>query len=320
FFFFSPAMQRTDPACRNQPGEMEYNRTGHPSLLRYEDDCCNWTDCDAGHLSKVPVTLLVCLCGLAGNGAVLWFLGSWIRKNPSTVCTLNLAIANFTFLLSITIALGLFYVPESFCHRLGPRAVATALNVTILFSFAASVYLLAAFGATMSLSVLPSPCCPCHRSPALLCALLWVLALLLAVTLYFYPAMLVIFVLSYLLSVLTLIFSALTLLARLLCCSWPFPPRNLCVLVLLAVTFPFLTADFGYWLLLRVFDFSAFAFDGSFPLACVNSSINPLIYFLAGSCAKKLTLSAKAAFQRAFEDATEPQESGEPPSKNSVES
>ncbi|XP_069713440.1 proto-oncogene Mas-like [Phaenicophaeus curvirostris] len=312
-------MERIDPACWNQPGEMEYNSTWHHRLLRYEDDCCNWTDCEDGHLSKVPVTLLVCLCGLVGNGAVLWFLGSCIRKNPSTICILNLAVANFTFLLSITIALVLFYVPQSLCHRLGSRGVTTTLNITILFSFTASVYLLAAFGATMSLSVLPPSCCPCHHSPVLLCALLWVLALLLAVTLYFYPVMLIIFVLSYLLSVLTLIFSALTLLARLLCCSWPYPPRNLCVAVLLAVTFPFFTADFGYWLLLRVFDFSVFVFNASFPLACVNSSINPLIYFLAGSCAKKFTLSAKAAFQRAFEDVTEPPNRGEAPSKSSVE-
>ncbi|KFO79583.1 Mas-related G-protein coupled receptor member X1, partial [Cuculus canorus] len=268
------------------------------------------------------VTLLICLCGLVGNGAVLWFLGSCICKNPITICVLNLAIANFTFLLSITIALVLFYVPESLCDRLGPRGVTTGLNITILFSFTAGIYLLAAFSATMSLPVLPQSCCPCHRSwhfLVLVCALLWVLALLLAVTLYFYPAMLIVFILSYLLSVLTLIFSALTLLARVLCCSWPYPLRKLCVVVLLAVVFPFLTADFGYWLLLRLFDFSVFVFDASFPLACVNSSINSLIYFLAGTCAKKFTLPAKAAFQRAFKGVTEPQNTGETPRENSVE-
>ncbi|NXY47344.1 MRGRH protein, partial [Ceuthmochares aereus] len=277
---FFPAMERTDPACWNQPGEMEYNRTWHHRLPRFEDDYCNWTDCEVGHLSKVPITLLICLCGLAGNGAILWFLSSCGRKNPNTTCILNLVIANFTFLLSITIALVLFYVPESLCHRLSPRGVTTALNITILFSFTASVYLLAALSATMSLSVLPPSCCPCHRSghsAVLLCALLWVLALLLAVTLYFYPVMLIVFVLSYFVSVLTLIFSALTLLARVLCCSWPYPPGKLCVVVLLAVIFPFFTADFGFWLLPRVFDFSVFVFNASFPLACVNSSINPLI-------------------------------------------
>ncbi|NWS73504.1 MAS protein, partial [Crotophaga sulcirostris] len=317
-----PAGERDSVACWSQPGGMEHNRTWHHRLLRHEDDDCNWTDCEAGHLSKIPVTLLICLCGLVGNWAVLWFLGSSTRRNPITIYVLNLAVADFIFLLSFTIALVLFYVPESLCHRLGSRDVTTVLNITIFFTFTASIYLLTAFSAAISLSVLPPSCCPCHSSwhfPVLVCALLWALAFLLAVTLYFCPAVVIVFVLSYLLSLLTLFCSALTLFARVFCCSWPYPPRTPCVVVLLAVAFPFFTADFGYWLLLRLFDFSVFVFNASLPFACVNSSINPLIYFLAGSCTKKFTLSVKVAFQRAFEDVTEPQNRGETPRVSTVE-
>ncbi|NWH66657.1 MAS protein, partial [Geococcyx californianus] len=309
-------------ACWSQRGGMEHNRTWHPRLLRHDDDDRNWTDGEAGHLSKIPVTVLICLCGLVGNGAVLWSLGSCIRKNPTTVYVLNLAVADFTFLLSITMALVLFYVPESLCHRLGSRDVTTMLNITIFFTFTASIYLLTALSAVVSLSILPPSCCPCHHSwrfPVLVCALLWALSFLFTVTLYFCPAVVIVFVLSYLLSVLILIFSALTLLTRVFCCSWPYPLRKFCVVVLLAVVFPFFTADFGYWLLLRLFDFSGFVFDASLLFACLNSSINPLIYFLAGSCAKKFTLSVKVAFQRAFEDATEPQNRGETPRENTTE-
>ncbi|NXL53895.1 MAS protein, partial [Podilymbus podiceps] len=321
-----PAMERASPACWSQPGGTTYHRTWHHRLLRQTGSCedgdYNWTSCEAGHLSKVPVTLLICLCGLVGNGAVLWFLGSRVHRNPIIPYVVSLAVANFTFLLSIAIALVIFYGPESLCHKLGSRDVTAVLNITILFAFTASVYLLTAFSAAMSLSVLPPACCPCHRSrrlPVLLCALLWALSFLLTVTLYFSPAALIVFVLSYLLSVLTLIFSGLTLLARVLCCSWQYPPRKLCVVVLLAVVFfPFFTADFGYWLLLRLFDFSVFAFDTSLPFACANSSINPVIYFLAGTCAKKFTLSIRVAFQRAFEDVTEPQNGGETPRENAV--
>ncbi|NWS53477.1 MAS protein, partial [Chunga burmeisteri] len=317
-----PAMERASPACQSQPGGTAYDRSWHHRLLRHEDAHYNWTDCEAEHLSKVPVTLLICLCGLVGNGAVLWFLGSCIRRNPITIYILSLAVANFTFLLSIAIALVIFYGPESFCHSLGSRDVTTVLNITILFTFTANIYLLTAFSATTSLSVLPPSRCPCHRSrrlPVLLCALLWALSFLLTITLYFCPAALIIFLLSYLLSVLTLIFSGLTLLARVLCCSWQYPPRKLCVVVLLAVIFPFFTADFGYWLLLRLFDFSVFVFDTSILFACVNSSINPVIYFLAGSCTTKFTLSVRVAFQRAFEDVTDPQSRGETPRENTVE-
>ncbi|KAM6204768.1 proto-oncogene Mas-like [Sarcoramphus papa] len=318
-----PAMERASPACWSQPGGTADNKSWHHRLLRHEDNHYNWTDCEASHLSKVPVTLLICLCGLVGNGAVLWFLGSRVHRNPVTIYVLNLAVANFTFLVSIAIALVIFYGPESICHRLGSRDMTTVLNITILFAFTANVYLLTAFSAMTSLSVLPPARCPCHRSrrlPVFVCAQLWALSFLLTVTLQD-PAALIVFVLSYLLSVLILIFSGLTLLARVLCCSWQYPPRKLCVVVLLAVIFfPFFTADFGYWLLLRLFDFSVFVFDTSLPFACVNSSINPIIYFLVGSCAKKFTLSVRVAFQRVFEDVTEPPNRGEAPRENTVES
>ncbi|NXM29088.1 MRGRH protein, partial [Oxyruncus cristatus] len=296
-----PATERASPACWSQSGGVASNRSWS------EDNPYNWTDCESSHVSKVPVTLLVCLCGMVGNGAVLWLLGFRIPRNPVTIFILNLAIADFTFLLSITITLVIFYVPGSLCRELG---VTTVLNITILFTFTAGVYLLTAFSAMTALSVLPLSHCPRHHSqrfPVLLCALLWLLSFLLTMTLYFHPSALVAFALSYLLSVLTLICSGLTLLAF-LCCSGKHPPRKLCAVVLLAVIFfPFFTADFGYWLLLRVFDFSVFVLNASLPLACANSCVHPLIYFLAGSCAKKFTLSVSAAFQRAFEDVSGPQ-------------
>ncbi|NXW08155.1 MAS protein, partial [Fregetta grallaria] len=318
-----PAMERATPACWSQPGGTTCNRSCHLRLLRHEDNHYNWSDCEAGHLSKVPVTLLICFCGLVGNGTVLWILGSRVCRNPITIYVLSLAIVDFTFLLSIAIALVIFYGPESLCHRLGSRDVTIVFNITILFTFTASVYLLTAFSATTSLSVLRPVHCLCHHSgrlPVLVCALLWALSFLLTMTLYFCPEALIVFILSYLLSVLILIFSGLTLLARVLCCSWQYPPRKLCVVVLLAVFFfPFFTADFGYWLLLRLFDFSVFVFDTSLLFACVNSSINPVIYFLAGSCAKKFTLSVRVAFQRAFEGVTEPQNRDKTPRENTMD-
>ncbi|XP_009077824.1 PREDICTED: LOW QUALITY PROTEIN: proto-oncogene Mas-like [Acanthisitta chloris] len=283
---------------------MAFNVTWH------EDNGYNWSDCETSHLSRVPVTLLICLCGMVGNGALLWLLGSHIRRNSVTIYVLNLAVADFTILLFITIALGTFYASESLCHQLGSGNVTTALNITIFFAFTASVYLLTAFSAMTALSVFPMSHCPCHHSQlfsVLLCALLWLLSFLLTVTLYFYSLALI-FVLSYLLAVLTLICAGLTLLVRVLCHSWQHPPRKLCAVVLLAVIFfPFFTADFVYWALLRTFDFSVFVFNMSLLFTCVNSSIHPLIYFLAGSCAKKFTLSLSVAFHRVFEDVEEPQ-------------
>ncbi|GAB0189698.1 proto-oncogene Mas-like [Grus japonensis] len=183
---------------------MAYNRSWHHRLLKHEDDDYNWADCEAAHLSTVPVTLLICLCGLVGNGAVLWFLSSHVRRNPITVYVLSLAVTNFTFLLSIAIAIVIFYSSGSFCHRLGSQGVTAVLNITILFTFTASVFLLTAFSAMMSLSILLLARGCCHRSwrlPVLACALLWALSFLLTMIVYFCPVVLIVFVLSYLLCV-----------------------------------------------------------------------------------------------------------------------
>ncbi|NXS59049.1 MRGRH protein, partial [Brachypteracias leptosomus] len=311
----------TERATWSQPDGVTQNRSWHHRLLRHEGDNYNWADCEPDHLSQVPATLIICSCGLLGNGAILWFLSSRARRSPVTLYVLNLAIADFTFLLSIALALGIFCGPKSLCHRLGSRDVTTVLNVITLFSFTASIYLLTALSATTSLSILPPP--PCQLSqhlPVLLCALLWALSFLFTMTLHFCPSALIVFVLSYLLVVLTLIFSGLTLLARLLCCSRPFPPRQLCLVVLLVVFFfPFFTADFGFWLFLRLFDFPVFVFDVSLLLASVKSSINPLIYFLVGSCASKFTLSVRTALERVFEEVAEPQNRDKTPGENTGE-
>ncbi|NWY90895.1 MRGRH protein, partial [Loxia curvirostra] len=93
------------------PSTMELNQTSPPPSPP-------WTDTKGDDSSGINVTdaaidgvtLLICLCGLAGNGAVLWLLGFHIRRNPITVYILNLAVADFTFLL--------FMVPSSLLYLL----------------------------------------------------------------------------------------------------------------------------------------------------------------------------------------------------------
>ncbi|XP_068004244.1 uncharacterized protein [Melanerpes formicivorus] len=138
------AVEGASSASWNQPNRTVHNRSWHHSL---EDGDYKWSDCEAGHFSGVAVTLLTCSCGLLGNGAALWLLCSRACRSPITTYVLNLAIANSTFLLSITIALVMFYTPECLCCRLGSQDVGTVLNIIILFAFTASLYLLVAFSA-----------------------------------------------------------------------------------------------------------------------------------------------------------------------------
>ncbi|NWR07487.1 MRGRD protein, partial [Paradoxornis webbianus] len=75
--------------------------------------------------SSVPYSLIafggVCLgislCGLAGNGMVMWFLGFHTKQSPFTVYTLNLAVADFSLLLLLLLA---FLTLAAFCTSLRP--------------------------------------------------------------------------------------------------------------------------------------------------------------------------------------------------------
>ncbi|NXF30042.1 MRGRD protein, partial [Nyctibius bracteatus] len=45
------------------------------------------------------VCIGISLCGLVGNGIVIWFLGFHMKQNPFTVYILNLAVADFCLIL-----------------------------------------------------------------------------------------------------------------------------------------------------------------------------------------------------------------------------
>ncbi|XP_006893448.1 PREDICTED: mas-related G-protein coupled receptor member D-like [Elephantulus edwardii] len=49
------------------------------------------------------LTLLTCVCGMVGNGVVIWLLGFRGQRNPFSVYVLNLAVADFLFLLCLFI-------------------------------------------------------------------------------------------------------------------------------------------------------------------------------------------------------------------------
>uniref|UniRef100_A0A8D2M2R2 Uncharacterized protein n=1 Tax=Zonotrichia albicollis TaxID=44394 RepID=A0A8D2M2R2_ZONAL len=253
----SPGTEGASPACWSQPGgkasQGSWNEESHD----------NWSRCDNRQWSKVPVPLLLLLLCLF-----------CIHRYPITPYVLSLAMAGSTFLLSITITLGIFSVSESFCHQLGSWGVTAGLKDPILFAFTATVSSLTALSAVTALFCFP----------VLLCALLWLLSFLLTATLHCCPLVPMALVMSCPFSELSLTCSALALLARLLCCSWKQLPGKLCGSVQISG---------ASWSLLLLWD--------PCPKAAPPSSAHPLIYFLAGSCAKELTPSVSVAFQRAFE-------------------
>ncbi|NXR84691.1 MRGRD protein, partial [Pycnonotus jocosus] len=67
----------------------------------------DWEEFTIDQCSGIPSSLIafagVCLgislCGLAGNGVVVWFLDLHTKQSPFAVYILNLAVADFSLLL-----------------------------------------------------------------------------------------------------------------------------------------------------------------------------------------------------------------------------
>nr|XP_014125789.1 mas-related G-protein coupled receptor member D-like [Zonotrichia albicollis] len=82
------------------------------------DDLC---ETDVTRVAIHSVTLLICLCGRAGKGAVLWLLGSLTSSRNSTILyILMLALLDFFFRLILLPSTLLFLVGDVSCSIIMP--------------------------------------------------------------------------------------------------------------------------------------------------------------------------------------------------------
>ncbi|KAM8970907.1 LOW QUALITY PROTEIN: mas-related G-protein coupled receptor member X2-like [Sarcophilus harrisii] len=250
-------------------------------------------------------SLLVASLGLLGNGVVLWLLGFRIRRTPFSVYILNLAGADALFLCYSLLALYVFHFRFKFM---------IIFNLRYLF-YTAGLSLLAAISTERCLSALFPiwyRCrCPKHTS-VLVCAGLWALAGMMqvteAATLHyvdpggFYVNFLIIYILWLLLLTCVLCVSSLTLLLRVQCSSWRRRPPRLYLLVMLTVLvfllcgLPWGVGDF----INHHFRIELMPYSLSQSLACVNSSVNPFIYFFVGKRGHKRREPLRLVLQRAL--------------------
>ncbi|XP_074442538.1 mas-related G-protein coupled receptor member H-like [Larus michahellis] len=263
------------------------------------------------------LTLLICLCGLVGNGVVLWLLGFRIRRNPITVYILNLAVADFTFLLFMVTSSLLYLIDNASCSTVGVLKYMRWLFLLSLFSYNMGLYLLTAISIERCVSIL----CPlwyrCRRPQHLsvvVCALLWALsiAVLAAVTslclLYDHErchmALISMYVLNFLIFAPSMVISSTILVIKVLCGSKQRQPKRLYIVIFLTILFFILFAlPLSIWNFLQQFSYTSMPSQVVFLLASINSSINPFIYFLVGSCRRHCSLvSLQVAFQRVFEE------------------
>uniref|UniRef100_A0A8V5G7P8 Uncharacterized protein n=1 Tax=Melopsittacus undulatus TaxID=13146 RepID=A0A8V5G7P8_MELUD len=271
------------------------------------------------------VTLLVCLSGLMGNGAVLWLLGFCISKNPVTTYILNLAVADFTFLLFMVTSVLLYMIENIFCFSFVSLIYQRLLLLLSLFSYNTSLYLLTAISIERCTSIL----CPlwyrCRRPQrlsVLVCVLLWALsiAVLAAVTslCFFHEdhhcrvALISMYVLNFLIFAPLMVVSNVILFIKVQCGSLQRQPKRLYAVIFLTVLFFLLFGiPLSVQIFLNFFVYISFVFEVCLLLASFNSGINPVIYVLVGSYGKfTFRGSFKVALQRVFEDRADSQEVG----------
>ncbi|XP_007518782.1 mas-related G-protein coupled receptor member A-like [Erinaceus europaeus] len=248
-----------------------------------------YIDWDKVHL----VTVLICLLGLVGNGAVIWLLGFRLKRNPFSVYILNLAVADFIFLLANSIW-AIYYLLPYYVRRLSEVTFTVFLP-----SFLVGLSLLMAVSTERCVSVL----CPlwyrCHRPAhlsSILCALIWGMgscfgigAILCAFRSYIfcinvYPVMNVTSFLTFL----VLCVSSLTLLIRVQCSSRRRQPSRLYLTILLSVLaflllgLPYSVFLFVIWLSPGLPYYTDILSAITRPLLVLNSAVNPFIYFFVG--------------------------------------
>uniref|UniRef100_A0A8C6GHS2 G-protein coupled receptors family 1 profile domain-containing protein n=1 Tax=Mus spicilegus TaxID=10103 RepID=A0A8C6GHS2_MUSSI len=280
------------------------------------------------------------LVGMTGNAIVFWLLGFRLRKNAFSVYILNLALADFLFLLCHIIASTLFLLKVSYPNIIFRKCFFSVMLVLYI----AGLSILSAIGTERCLSVL----CPiwyrCHRpehTSTVTCAMIWVLSLLISILNKYFCVFLDtkyvndygcmasnFFTAAYLMFLfVVLCLSSLALLARLFCGAGHMKLTRLYVTIMLTIlVFLLCGLPCGiYWFLLSkiknvftVFDFSLFM--ASSVLTALNSCANPIIYFFVGSFRHRLQhQTLKMVIQSALQDIPETPENIVEMSKSKAE-
>ncbi|XP_077789739.1 mas-related G-protein coupled receptor member H-like [Podarcis muralis] len=259
------------------------------------------------------LTILICILGLLGNGTVVWLLSFCIKRNSFTIYILNLSVAdlgvvtaNF-FMEMILFATGDYYGP-----------LYDFLQDVFQVMYSAGQYLLTAISIDRCVSVLFPIWHRCRRPANLsttLCSIIWVLSsLLCGIT---FTLRLSEMVHNYTMKRYQyavngiLCLPLMTISTLILCLKVSFKSQQrrrgkTQIAILLALLF-FIIFSFplnAYYISPYVFD-SASLFSSIYVylFACLNSSVNPLIYFLVGRQKRgRHRKSMKAILQNVFKE------------------
>lgn len=270
------------------------------------------------------LTLLACVCGVAGNGLVVRLLSCRVRRTPCTVYVLHLALADLLFLLCMASLLSLE----------ASRVVAPPLAYEVLrrvkyFAYTAGLSLLTAISTLRCVSVLHPVWHRRHQSPRLssrVCAALWALSLVMNTLAALFcgrywssdenqcfavDAVLSVLILGIFTPLMTVSSATLCVQVRRTSRRWRRRPTRLYVVILASVlVFLVCALPLGlYWFLLYWLHLRpqvVLLYSGLSRLSsAVSSGANPVIYFLVGSRPAGPREPLEAVLRRALEEAPE---------------
>ncbi|KAM3840798.1 proto-oncogene Mas-like [Vipera latastei] len=252
---------------------------------------------------------LICIAGIIGNGIVITFLGFWIKRNSFTVYIINLAVADNGTLVFLFLS-KILHLPTN-----------QVLPITVYFisTYCTGHLLLTIIGIDRCLALFFPIWYRCLRSQYLstkLCAITWIIAILLCAVhnslilvkpemLYNYFHILI----FALVGMLLVVVSSLVLLIKGYLQSRMKRQGRLHAAILLALFFFLIFSIPPVVIYLKDVLFKRRCgnlITYGYLCACLNSSVNPLIYFLLGRKKELKTMcNLKISLQRLFEEKEE---------------
>ncbi|XP_078509263.1 proto-oncogene Mas-like [Lissotriton helveticus] len=262
------------------------------------------------------INFFISLLGCIENGLVVWLLGFHIKRNPFSIYILNLAIADFSFLLCV-FCLSIFYIADNESYTTSAYITIELTQLIMQFGYNTGLYLLTAISLERCLAVLCPIWFKCRRSghqSTIVCVLIWVFALLITPmeslmdsicpAAVFFSS-----IFHCLVCVPLMVMSSLVMLVKLKITAVRSPSSQLYVVIITSVfIFLFFAMPVRFYYAFEILYSSEIPYNlyhATILLSTINSSINPLIYLLVGSRKeKRFRESIKVVLSRALDDDT----------------
>ncbi|XP_005046493.1 PREDICTED: mas-related G-protein coupled receptor member A8-like [Ficedula albicollis] len=272
----------------------------------------NLCDTDVSNVAIHSVTLLICLCGLAGNGAVLCLLSLESRNSG----IFDLAVADFLFLLFTVPSTLLFLMEDVSCCPIMPLMYLSFPFQLSMVSSYWTLFKLAFLNFRKDMTYLIELCCCCFHLPERLWwmvdsvqdwAFFSIFAVIPMVTSlcpsheqeHCQAALISMFTAILLLFVAPMVIFRTIDIIRAMRGSKKQQPKRRDIIIFIIVDFTLLL---GLCNFLQHLGYIPVSSQVVFLLTCIHSSIKPFIYFLAGKCWSPCSMgSLRLSLQRVFE-------------------